>query len=140
LRDLADRGRTVFFSSHLMSEMALVADRLIILHRGRLIADTTLTDLLRQHSEKRVVAQVNDLVERKTLVESLARYPETSVTVDENGTLTVQGITTEALGRHARDVGVALAKLTTLTKSLEDVFMSITTDGPAAQETGRSHV
>jgi len=126
LRELAGQGRTVFFSSHLMSEMALVADRLIILHHGRLIADTTLTDLIQNHSVNTVVAQVHDHAERKALVEILHRDPAASATAEDNGTVTARGITAEQLGRRARDAGVALAELTTRTSSLEDVFMTIT--------------
>lgn len=134
LRQLADQGRTVFFSSHLMSEMALVADRLIILHRGRIVTDTTLTELLQQHSDNTVSARVPDAVERRTLTSILQRRPGVEVADEGNGAISVSGVTPTELGLHAREVGVALAGLTERMKSLEDVFMDVTNGTQARPE------
>lgn len=125
LRELADEGRTVFLSSHLMSEMALVADRLIVLDWGRLIADTTLNELLREHSNSAVVGKIADPTERRRFVTALGRSGS-AVTIEHDGRVVVQGIDADEFGRHARDAGVALSELVTRTDSLEDVFMSMT--------------
>lgn len=126
MTDLAAAGCTVFFSSHLMSEMALVADRVIILEHGRLVADTTLPELMAEHAEKCVVDRVEDDIERRSLIAALKRDPR-RIAVEQLGrVLTIQNADTDDVGRYASQLGVTLSELSSRSTSLEDVFMSMT--------------
>ncbi|ADP82676.1 ABC transporter ATP-binding protein [Pseudofrankia inefficax] len=124
LQTLAAEGRTIFVSSHLMSEMALTATHLIVVGRGKLIANTTVEDFIRQAS--------GDLVhvrspEAARLGEVLARD---GVTVTSSGldTLDVNGLTAQQIGEAAFAASVPVFELTPRQVSLEDAFMDITKD------------
>jgi ABC-2 type transport system ATP-binding protein len=124
LQALAAEGRTVFVSSHLMSEMALTATHLIVVGRGRLIANTTVEEFIRQAS--------GDLVHVRSpqaarLSETLARD---GVTVTTTGldTLDVNGLTAQQVGEAAFAAGIPVFELTPRQVSLEDAFMDITKD------------
>src|SRR5690348_18049397 len=104
LRSLAADGRTVFLSSHLMSEMAMTADRLIIIGRGRLIAQTTVGDFLRSSSGNFVRVRSP---EAGTLA-MLLRNRGASVASEALDTLRVTGATTETIGEIARSEGLTL--------------------------------
>lgn len=126
MTDLAAGGCTVFFSSHLMSEMALVADRLVILERGRILADTTLEELMTEHAKRHVLVRVDDDDGRHALVTALRRT-ERHVDIEQHGAeLTIRNAGADAVGRHAAHAGVALSQLTSQSTSLEDVFMEMT--------------
>jgi ABC-2 type transport system ATP-binding protein len=121
LRDLAADGRTVLVSSHLMSEMALAADHLLIVGRGRLLADTTVDELIDR------VAVGSVLVRSRAtdgLRELLRRRGAT--VRDEDGALLVAGVTAEEIGDSARDAGLALHELTPRRASLEEAYMELT--------------
>jgi ABC-2 type transport system ATP-binding protein len=124
LRTLAADGRTVFLSSHLMSEMALTADHLIIIGRGRLIRDISIVDFVRESSKKvvRVRSPQADQL-RRLLVAHGA-----SVSIDEPGLLAVDGLTAERVGSIAALHGIVLSELTPQTASLEEAFMELTHD------------
>ncbi|MBD0840470.1 ABC transporter ATP-binding protein [Streptomyces sp. TRM68416] len=124
LKSLAGEGRTVLVSSHLMSEMALTADHLIIIGRGRLLADTTVEDFVRQ-SGARTVRVVTP--EAAALVRLLSA-PGVEITTDSPGTLDVRGADAELIGRAAAAHGIPLFELTPSTASLEEAFMDITRD------------
>ena len=124
LKNLAAEGRTVLVSSHLMSEMALTADHLIVIGRGRLIADMSLAAFTEQASVDNVRVRsprAEDL--RAILVEHGA-----TVTSIEPGLLQVTGITSEAIGEHAASASIALHELAPQQASLEDAFMQLTKD------------
>ncbi len=125
LKGLAAEGRTVFVSSHLMSEMALTADHLIVVGRGRLIADTSVEDFLR-HASGNVVRvrspQADDLRAR------LASGADVSVEAIEPGLLEVTGLTAAQIGDAAAKHGIALHELTPQQASLEEAFMDLTRD------------
>ncbi|MFG2944487.1 ABC transporter ATP-binding protein [Streptomyces adustus] len=125
LKALAAEGRTVFVSSHLMSEMALVADHLIIVGRGRLLADTTVKDLVREAGGDTVQVATQ---EPARLREVLAG-PGVEVTgragSDE---LQVTGVSAREIGLKAAEHGIALFELTARTVSLEEAFMNLTRD------------
>ncbi len=126
MKELAADGCTVFFSSHLMSEMALVADRIIILERGSKLADTTLAQLMDDHAERHVVARVEDDAERHALVTALRQHSR-HVDIEQAGTeLTIRDADAAAVGRHAAHAGITLSQLTSQSTSLEDVFMAMT--------------
>jgi ABC-2 type transport system ATP-binding protein len=125
LRTLAAEGRTVFLSSHLMSEMALTAEHLIIIGRGHLIRDISVSEFVRQSSKKvvRVRTQQADLLRNLVLGDHVS-----AVAGDEPGQLDVEGLTAEQIGRTAADHGIALSELTPLQASLEEAFMELTHD------------
>ena len=125
LKRLAEDGRTVFLSSHLMSEMELTAERLIVVGRGRLIADTTVADFVRQASEGAPVRVRTP--EGSTLCMAMARLGAKIETGDAD-VLIVSGITAEQIGDAARAADVAIHELVPQQVSLEDAFMRITRD------------
>jgi ABC-2 type transport system ATP-binding protein len=124
LKSLAAEGRTVFVSSHLMSEMALTAEHLIIVGRGRLIADTSVAEFTRQASRNTVRVRTPDA---ERLRERLSG-PDVSVTSDEAGVLTVSGLSSEQIGRIAAEHQVVLFELAPQQASLEEAFMELTRD------------
>ncbi|MGA4841018.1 ATP-binding cassette domain-containing protein [Streptomyces sp. G45] len=136
LKAQAAEGRTVLVSSHLMSEMALTAHHLIIVGRGRLLADTTVERFVRDSGtgSVKVVSP-----EAARLAELLAG-PGTTVTSDTPGTLDVRGADAEHIGRTAAAHAIPLFELTPQTASLEQAFMDLTHDSveyamtPAPQE------
>ena len=124
LKTLAAEGRTVFLSSHLMSEMALTADHLIIIGRGRLIRDISIGAFVRESSNDVVRVrspQANDL--RRCLAPHNA-----TISSDAPGLLDVEELTAEQIGRIAALNGIVLSELTPQTASLEDAFMELTHD------------
>jgi ABC-2 type transport system ATP-binding protein len=125
LKALADEGRTVFVSSHLMSEMALVADHLIIVGRGRLLADTTVQDLVREAGGDMVQVATQ---EPARLREALAA-PGVEITGRAGSEeLQVSGVSAREIGLKAAEHGIALFELTARTVSLEEAFMNLTRD------------
>ncbi|MDT5043591.1 MAG: type transport system ATP-binding protein [Actinoplanes sp.] len=125
LTGLAAEGRTVFVSSHLMSEMALVADRLIIVGRGRVLADTTVQDLvLRAGGDTVIVASADPAELRRVLA-----GPDVEITGRPGSEqLSVTGLPAREIGLKAAEHGVALFELTAKTVSLEEAFMELTKD------------
>jgi ABC-2 type transport system ATP-binding protein len=118
--DLADEGRTVFVSSHLMSEMALTARQLIVIGRGRLIADTTIENVLANGTSSVLV--------RSPRTEELAGLiVQAGGQVRANGSaLTVSGLDARAIGEVAGRNAITLHELTPQQASLEDAFFSLT--------------
>ncbi|RKE17306.1 ABC transporter ATP-binding protein [Streptomyces sp. TLI_171] len=140
LTGLAAEGRTVFVSSHLMSEVALVADHLIVVGRGRLLADTTVQDLVRQAGGDRVtVASADPARLREALT-----GPGVEITgLAGSEELEVAGLTARRIGTVAAELGIALYELATRTVSLEQAFMDLTRDaveyhGSTTADTPRS--
>jgi ABC-2 type transport system ATP-binding protein len=122
---LAAEGRTVFVSSHLMSEMALVADHLIIVGRGRLLADTSVEELVRRADGQAVTVSSAD---PGRLREVLAG-PGVEITGRAGSEqLQVAGLTARAIGLKAAKSGIALFELTAKAVSLEEAFMELTKD------------
>jgi ABC-2 type transport system ATP-binding protein len=123
LKGLAAEGRTVFLSSHLMSEMAQTADHLIVIGRGRLIADTSVAELVRRASSETNVRvrspQASEL--RDVLVRS-----DVEVQSIEPGLLEVGGLTGEQIGEIALQARIVISELTPLQATLEEAFMSLT--------------
>jgi ABC-2 type transport system ATP-binding protein len=138
LRHLADEGRTVLLSSHLMEEMENIADRVIIIGNGRLIADAPLQDLMRTTTGRIVhVAAADD---GASLIATLRAHGG-HVEAADGGLLQVTGLEAAEVGRVACAAGVALAHLAPGHGSLEDIFMNLTADNSAhqalPQRTGR---
>jgi len=124
LRRLAAEGRTVFVSSHLMSEMALTADHLIVVGRGRLIADTSVREFIDGAASSTVRVRSPQLRQLRDLL--VAR--EVAVTEDGSGVIEVNGMTTEDVGDLAAEHAITLHELSTVKASLEEAFMQITKD------------
>jgi ABC-2 type transport system ATP-binding protein len=122
LRSLAAEGRTVFVSSHLMSEMALTATHLIVIGQGRLIADTSVADLTSAASRDLVRVRTEDAVRLRELLAG----DGVSITSTERDVLTVVGLSSGQIGRIAADAQIALIELTPQQASLEEAFMEVT--------------
>jgi ABC-2 type transport system ATP-binding protein len=122
LRGLAAEGRTVFVSSHLMSEMSLTADHLIVIGRGHLIADLSVDEFVRRASKQLVRVRTPQPSELRA---AIAR-PDVVVTADVDGSLDVSGLTAEQIGEAAAAAGVVLHELTPQQASLEEAFMELT--------------
>lgn len=123
-KGLAAEGRTVFLSSHLMSEMSLTADHLIVIGRGRLLADAPMADVLSGAGAARTRVRTDAPDE---LVRALAA-PEVSITTTGPDTLEIQGAAPRDIARRALDSRVLVFELTPLQASLEDVYMDMTRD------------
>ena len=123
LTGLAAEGRTVFVSSHLMSEMALVADHLIVVGRGRVLADTTVPELVRQAGGDTVVVAAADPAELRRVLAG----PGVEITGQPGSEqLSVTGLSARAIGLKAAEHGLALFELTAKSVSLEEAFMDLT--------------
>ena len=123
LKGLAREGRSVFLSSHLMSEIALTADQLVVIGRGRLIADASVTEVVAQASSNAAVVVRSAAAEQLhgalagpgVVIESLAP-----------GVLEVHGLTGRQIGEVALHERIVLDELTPRQASLEDAFMALT--------------
>jgi ABC-2 type transport system ATP-binding protein len=121
MRKLADQGRTVFVSSHLLSEMALTADHLVVIGKGRLIADASTKDFIAASTRSTVRVRSPRLDE---LESALTAQGMAVQRVD--GALIVSGSAIEQIGDVAGAAGITLHELATQTGSLEEAFMSLT--------------
>jgi ABC-2 type transport system ATP-binding protein len=124
LRGLAAEGRTVFVSSHLMSEMALTADHVIVVGKGRLIADESVSAIIGRSSINSVFVRTPA---RTRLAELLTRAGG-AVVADVDGTMHVSGIDAVQIGDLAARHSIALHELSPKTASLEEAFMELTAD------------
>ncbi|MGI8449296.1 MAG: ABC transporter ATP-binding protein [Streptosporangiaceae bacterium] len=122
LKGLAAEGRTVFVSSHLMSEMALTATRLVVVGRGQLIADTTVEEFVARAGGGAVTVRTPQAAQLRDLLLG----PDISVTSDQSGVLQVQGLTAEQIGTAAWQAHLPVFELTAQHASLEEAFMQLT--------------
>ncbi len=122
LKGLASEGRTVFVSSHLMSEMALTADHLIVIGRGRLIADASVADFVAGASKPLVHVRSPQGEELKNVLVG----PDVSVSIVEPGLFEVSGLTAAQVGETAAVHGIVLHELSPHQASLEEAFMDLT--------------
>jgi ABC-2 type transport system ATP-binding protein len=124
LKGLGREGRTVFVSSHLMSEMALTADHLVVIGRGRLIAEMPVADFIAQSSQQFVRVRTVQPDEFREAMESNGA----TVVQEEDGALSVVGLTAEEIGDLAFDRRLPLHELSPQLASLEEAFMELTQD------------
>jgi ABC-2 type transport system ATP-binding protein len=124
LAGLAAEGKTVFVSSHLMSEMALIAQQLIVIGRGRLIADAATGDLLANAG--RAVVRVRST--HPDALAALLRSPDVAVSRAQDGALNVSGLSTDQIGTAAGAAGITLLELAAQPASLEEAFIDLTRD------------
>jgi len=122
MKALAAEGRTVFVSSHLMSEMEYTADHLIVIGRGKLIADCSMSEFIARSSGAAVrvrTPMANNLIKAVTA--------EGAITAtDDDGAIEVRGMTAEAIGDIAFEQAIRLHELTMVRASLEEAFMELT--------------
>nr|WP_201471030.1 ATP-binding cassette domain-containing protein [Microbacterium hydrocarbonoxydans] len=121
-RALAAEGRTVFLSSHLMSEMAQTADHLIVVGRGKVLADAPIAEILAQASGDIVRVRANDAVR----LGALLSVQGAAVTAVDDDQLAVTGIPAPRIAEIAADARIAVYELTPVTTSLEEAYMDLT--------------
>jgi ABC-2 type transport system ATP-binding protein len=124
MKALAGEGRTVFVSSHLMSEMENTADHLIVIGKGKLIADCTMAEFIARSSGAAVRVRTPS---PDQLVLALAAKGGTA-TADTDGTLLVRGMAADVVGDIAFEEGIRLHELSMMRASLEEAFMELTAD------------
>ena len=122
VRGQAAQGRTVLLSSHLMSEMALTADHVIVLGRGQVLADAAIDDLVRSWTSNTVIVRTP----RADDLTRLIAGPDVAVTTGEPGLLQVAGLSAAAIGDAAAAHGIPLHELTPRAGSLEDAYLALT--------------
>ena len=124
LQDLAKEGRTVFVSSHLMSEMELMAEHFVIIGQGRLIEDISADELRAMAAGERTMVRADRLDE----LAGALRVDGVEIGSTDRETITVSGLDAVQIGEVARDRGIALRSLVPEQRSLEDVFMIFIVD------------
>jgi len=130
-RRLADEGRTVFISSHLMSEMALMADHLVVIGRGRILADCSMDRFMAEHAASSVVVRTPE----PGAAAAALREAELE---REGDVLVVRGLDAAQVGDLLFIAGVRVHELTTRRASLEDAFMTLTADAVQFHATART--
>ncbi|UWX97112.1 ATP-binding cassette domain-containing protein [Arthrobacter zhaoxinii] len=123
-RELAAEGRTVFLSSHLMSEMAQTADHLIVIGRGRIIADAPIADIIAGQKKVRVLVRTDS---PRELLQALTG-PEITGVEKETGLLEITGAEPRRIAETALERQILVYELTPLQVSLEDAYMELTRD------------
>ncbi len=124
LKEFAAEGRTVFVSSHVMSEMALIAEHLIVIGRGKLIADVDVDEFVRGASRNAVHVRSPQAAELAAVLAA----PGVSVEPGRDGELEVTGLGSEQVGEAAAAHGIVLHELSPVRASLEEAFMDVTRD------------
>jgi ABC-2 type transport system ATP-binding protein len=132
LQELAEQGRTVFLSSHLMTEMAQTADHLVVIGRGRILADASMNDVIASVSESTVHVRTP---QPQDLVAALASAGVTRVALDHDA-LTVEGATATDIAQLASGAAITLHELTPVSRSLEDAYLALTADAVEYQSRG----
>jgi ABC-2 type transport system ATP-binding protein len=135
LKGLAAEGRTVFVSSHLMSEMAQTATRLIVVGRGRLIADTTVEEFVARAAGNHVTVRTPEAARLRDLLLG----PDVTVTSEQPEILSVQGLTPEQIGTAAWQAHLPVYELALQQASLEQAFMQLTEDSVEYRSADTSH-
>ncbi|WP_328562786.1 ABC transporter ATP-binding protein [Streptomyces coelicoflavus] len=125
MRSLAAEGRTVFVSSHLMSEMQLTADHLVVIGKGRLLADDAIEQVIASSSLTAVRVRTPDSHGLNNLVARLA-MPDVDIQRNSEHEIMVSGTTVEVIGDLAFNLGVRLHELRVVEASLEEAYMEMT--------------
>ncbi|MFB7249637.1 ABC transporter ATP-binding protein [Microbacterium sp. NPDC056234] len=124
VRHAASEGRTVLLSSHLMSEMAQTADHVIVMGRGRVLADASLDDLVRAWTANTVRVRTPQAA---ALAEAVS-HADVEIVSTEPDLLEIVGLPASRIGDIAADRGIPLHELTPTTGSLEDAYLALTGD------------
>lgn len=125
MKGLAAEGRTIFVSSHLMSEMALTADHLIVIGQGKLLADLSMSDFIQQNSRSYVRLRSP---QQERLKDVLHEAGINAISVPATGVLEIDGVGSERLGELAAQHQIVLHELSPQRASLEEAFMRMTAD------------
>ena len=125
MKHLAGLGKTIFVSSHLMSEMENTADHLIVIGQGRLVADESIASFIERSSERMVLVRTPQPAQ---LQKELERQDTVSVQTAADGALIVRGLEASVIGEKAAAARVVLHELTPQRASLEEAFMALTAD------------
>jgi ABC-2 type transport system ATP-binding protein len=125
MRSLAAEGRTVFVSSHLMSEMQQAADRLVVIGKGKLLADALVDEFIADNSRSAVSVRVPVTDDAAALAARL-RAEGGTVEPGKDGELIVREVSAERIGDLAHELGVRLHRLSERTASLEQAYMELT--------------
>ena len=136
MRQLASEGRTIFVSSHLMNEMAVTADYLVVIGRGSLIADCSTEEFIARSSERSVLVRTPDLARLRELISAeggTATEADADSAIHTNGAihtggLVVTGLPAPRIGELAASASIVLHELTPRLPSLEEAFMELTAD------------
>ena len=139
LRSLAAEGRTVLVSSHLMSEMSMMADWLIVVGRGRLIADTTVEGFVHLASGDAVRVRTPDMARLRAIAGQLDNVTVADDETDAKPAVTIRGMSCEAVGELAAAHGIVLHELAPEQASLEEAFMRLTADAVEYHATPAAH-
>lgn len=122
LKDYADKGNAVFVSSHLLSEMSQMADDLVVIGKGKLIASGSLQELIQKNSSQSIFVRTTNLKSfKKTLADHFTLQ-------EEKDGLQVTGATTDEIGKLAFKSGVTVLELAKQTASLEEAFLQLTAE------------
>jgi ABC-2 type transport system ATP-binding protein len=142
MKQLAAEGRTVLVSSHLMNEMAVTADHLIVIGCGRLLADCPAAEFTARHSGQRVLVRTPDAAGLAAIVTG----PGVRAEPGADGALIITGMLAPRIAELAARAGIVVHELTPQRASLEQAFMELTADSleygehrPAAAARGRAH-
>jgi ABC-2 type transport system ATP-binding protein len=122
MQALAGEGRTIFVSSHLMSEMAVTADHLVVIGRGALIASSSTQEFIARSSERSVLVRTPDQARLRELIAGEGG----AVQIEEDGGLVVTGLPAPRIGELAASASLVLHELTPRLPSLEEAFMELT--------------
>jgi len=128
MQALAAEGRTVFVSSHLMSEMAVTADHLIVIGRGKLIAESTTQEFIQRSSDRSVLVRTPDPDRLRELITGEGGTITRQDSEDGVASLVVTGLPASRIGELAASASVVLHELTPRLASLEEAFMELTAD------------
>jgi len=134
MRQLASEGRTIFVSSHLMSEMAVTADHLVVIGRGKLIADCSTQEFIQRSSERSVLVRSPDRERLRELITAEGGAVQDAAGADGDGVpgggegMIVTGLAAPRIGELAASAGLVLHELTPRLASLEEAFMELTAD------------
>lgn len=129
LKNLANEGRTVLISSHLLSEMALTADHLVVIGRGKLVADTPIQDFIREHSATTVMVRTSHPEQFQIALREQGIGFETKLMGDNpTPTFIIHNQSTDEIGELAFNRGVGLLELSEHRASLEQAFLQTTGD------------
>ncbi|HUY53442.1 MAG TPA: ATP-binding cassette domain-containing protein [Candidatus Dormibacteraeota bacterium] len=121
LRSYASNGNAVFVSSHLLSEMSQMADNVIVIGRGKLIANTSIKDLISSNTKSSVFVRSGNISKLKSVLEEKAL----TISVIDDG-IEIFGVKTDEIGKLAHNAGIPILELTSRNASLEDVFLELT--------------
>jgi ABC-2 type transport system ATP-binding protein len=122
LKMLASQGRSIFVSSHLLSEMALMADHLVVIGRGNLIASGAMADFISTSNRNAVIIRVDNT----ELMTRELRARNATVVPEPDGRLAITGMDSDAVGGLAHDLGVRVFELSNRQATLEEAFLDAT--------------